>query len=281
MDKGLGKGLEAIFGEELVRENETVEWIHVEMIEANPYQPRQQFDDEQLQELAQSIEQSGVIQPIIVRKKGKKYELVAGERRLRATQLAGKETIPTIIREITDEQSMEYALLENLQRTNLNPIEEAQAYEKLSTALQLKQNDLAKRVGKSRPYIANMLRLLKLPQSVQKMLIEGQLSNGHGRALLGLKDESQIEPLAERAIQYFWNVRQVEQQVQQLNDNVSHETKKETPRNVFIESEEQQLEQYFGTKVQIKQTKNKGKIEIEFMTDDDLERILQLMKREQ
>ncbi|HEY9581399.1 MAG TPA: ParB/RepB/Spo0J family partition protein, partial [Savagea sp.] len=261
MDKGLGKGLEAIFGEELVRENETVEWIHVEMIEANPYQPRQQFDDEQLQELAQSIEQSGVIQPIIVRKKGKKYELVAGERRLRATQLAGKETIPTIIREITDEQSMEYALLENLQRTNLNPIEEAQAYEKLSTALQLKQNDLAKRVGKSRPYIANMLRLLKLPQSVQKMLIEGQLSNGHGRALLGLKDESQIEPLAERAIQYFWNVRQVEQQVQQLNDNVSHETKKETPRNVFIESEEQQLEQYFGTKVQIKQTKNKGKIE--------------------
>ncbi len=281
MDKGLGKGLEAIFGEELVRENETVEWIHVEMIEANPYQPRQQFDDEQLQELAQSIEQSGVIQPIIVRKKGQKYELVAGERRLRATQLAGKETIPTIIREITDEQSMEYALLENLQRTNLNPIEEAQAYEKLSTALQLKQNDLAKRVGKSRPYIANMLRLLKLPQSVQQMLIEGQLSNGHGRALLGLKDESQIEPLAERAIQYFWNVRQVEQQVQQLNDNVSHETKKETPRNVFIESEEQQLEQYFGTKVQIKQTKNKGKIEIEFMTDDDLERILQLMKREQ
>lgn len=281
MDKGLGKGLEAIFGEELVRENETVEWIHVEMIEANPYQPRQQFDDEQLQELAQSIEQSGVIQPIIVRKKGQKYELVAGERRLRATQLAGKETIPTIIREITDEQSMEYALLENLQRTNLNPIEEAQAYEKLSAALQLKQNDLAKRVGKSRPYIANMLRLLKLPQSVQQMLIEGQLSNGHGRALLGLKDESQIEPLAERAIQYFWNVRQVEQQVQQLNDNVSHETKKETPRNVFIESEEQQLEQYFGTKVQIKQTKNKGKIEIEFMTDDDLERILQLMKREQ
>lgn len=281
MDKGLGKGLEAIFGEELVRENETVEWIHVEMIEANPYQPRQQFDDEQLQELAQSIEQSGVIQPIIVRKKGQKYELVAGERRLRATQLAGKETIPTIIREITDEQSMEYALLENLQRTNLNPIEEAQAYEKLSKALQLKQNDLAKRVGKSRPYIANMLRLLKLPQSVQQMLIEGQLSNGHGRALLGLKDESQIEPLAERAIQYFWNVRQVEQQVQQLNDNVSHETKKETPRNVFIESEEQQLEQYFGTKVQIKQTKNKGKIEIEFMTDDDLERILQLMKREQ
>lgn len=273
-------GLQAIFGETTVEETDQFKHIPVSQIDANPYQPRQQFDDEQLTELSQSIDQSGVIQPIIVRRKEGRYELVAGERRLRATQLAGHQHIPAIIREITDVESMEYALLENLQRTNLNPIEEAQAYEKLAITLDLKQSELAKRVGKSRPYVANMLRLLKLPETVQQLLIDGQLSNGHGRALLGLKNPNQMELLAEQAVHHYWNVRQIEKKVQQLNEDVSHETKKATPRNIFIESEERQLEQFFGTKVQIKQSNNRGKIEIEFMTDEDLERILQLIKQE-
>ncbi|MCR9040163.1 ParB/RepB/Spo0J family partition protein [Bacillus sp. L381] len=274
---GLGKGINALFNQVDLSE-ETVEEIKISDLRPNPYQPRKQFDDESLAELKESIIQHGILQPIIVRKSLKGYDIVAGERRYRAAKLAGKETVPAIVRELSESLMREIALLENLQREDLSPLEEALAYDSLLKHLDITQEQLAKRLGKSRPHIANHLRLLTLPESIQNLIAEGTLSMGHGRTLLGLKNKNKLEPLVKKVVEDQLNVRQLEQLIQQLNSNVPRETKKKEPvQDVVLKERESYLQNYFGTTVNIKRQKKKGKIEIEFFSNEDLERILELL----
>ncbi|MDR7910091.1 ParB/RepB/Spo0J family partition protein [Bacillus velezensis] len=274
---GLGKGINALFNQVDLSE-ETVEEIKISDLRPNPYQPRKQFDDESLAELKESIIQHGILQPIIVRKSLKGYDIVAGERRYRAAKLAGKETVPAIVRDLSESLMREIALLENLQREDLSPLEEALAYDSLLKHLDLTQEQLAKRLGKSRPHIANHLRLLTLPESIQNLIAEGTLSMGHGRTLLGLKNKNKLELLVKKVVEEQLNVRQLEQLIQQLNNNVPRETKKKEPvQDVVLKERESYLQNYFGTTVNIKRQKKKGKIEIEFFSNEDLERILELL----
>ncbi|MBM7716813.1 ParB/RepB/Spo0J family partition protein [Siminovitchia sp. FSL H7-0308] len=278
MAKGLGKGINALFANMEVGTEEAVREISLREIKPNPYQPRKLFSPEAIDELKESIKQHGILQPIILRKIGKGYEIVAGERRFRAAKAARLATIPAVIREFNDEQMMELAVLENLQREDLTPIEEARAYQTLMTNLNVTQEELAKRLGKSRPHIANHVRLLALPADIQKYITEGKLSMGHGRTLLGLKRKEQMKLMAEKTIKEGLNVRQLEKLIQNINENVPRETKKTPPKkDVFIREQEHRLREKFGTTVTIKQTKNKGKIEIEFLSPEDLERILELI----
>jgi len=277
MAKGLGKGINALFAN-LESEEETVQEIKIKDLRPNPYQPRKVFDSSAIEELKESIIQHGILQPIIVRKSIKGYEIVVGERRFRAAKEAGLESVPAVVRDLTDEKMMELALLENLQREDLTPIEEAKAYQSLLEHLHITQEELAKRLGKSRPHIANHLRLLSLPPTVQDYISEGKLSMGHGRALLGLKKKDKMKPLTEKILKEKLNVRQVEQIVQQLNEPVSRETKKsKEEKDIFIRERESYLREKLGTSVVIKQQKKKGKIEIEFFSKDDLDRILELL----
>ena len=277
MAKGLGKGINALFPGESLAKHERIEQIHVKSIKPNPYQPRKIFTKEAIEELSDSIREHGILQPIIVRKKGTTYEIVAGERRVRAAKSIGLDEVPAIVRALSDEETMEIAILENLQREDLTPIEEAEAYHQLMDKLDLTQEQLAFRLGKSRSHIANHVRLLALPKKIRNFITDGTLSMGHGRTLLGLRNKPQIEPLADRVIKEGLNVRQLERLVQQLNENVPREPK---PKNVdlFMKERETSLREFFGTNVKIKQSKNKGKIEIEFFSEEDLERILELLQ---
>lgn len=279
MAKGLGKGINALFpGEDLdLDQLEQVEQILIIDIKPNPFQPRKIFDEEALKELSESIKEHGVLQPIILRKKGSKFEIVVGERRYRASQLANLEAIPAVIRELNDQQMMELAILENLQREDLTAIEEAEAYQNLLEHLNLTQEQLAFRLGKSRPHIANHIRLLSLPQVVRDAISDGIFSMGHGKALLGLKKRKNIPLIMQKSIKENLNVRQLEALVQRLNENVPRETKK-VQKDIFTKEKESELRELFGTPVSIVKNKDKGKIEIEFYSDDDLERILQLLE---
>ncbi|WP_169056121.1 ParB/RepB/Spo0J family partition protein [Bacillus pumilus] len=277
MAKGLGKGINALFNT-VDSNEETVEEIKIKDLRPNPYQPRKTFDEDALSDLKESIQQHGVLQPIIVRKSIKGYDIVAGERRFRAAQQAGLTTIPAIVREFSETLMREIALLENLQREDLSPLEEAEAYASLLDHLSVTQEELAKRLGKSRPHIANHLRLLTLPDEVQKLIEDGTLSMGHGRTLLSLKNKNKLAPLVKKIVDEGLNVRQVEKLVQQLNENVPRETKKkEAPKDRVLKERESFLQNYFGTSVTIKKQKKKGKIEIEFLSNEDLERILELL----
>ncbi|MEB2356997.1 ParB/RepB/Spo0J family partition protein [Bacillus pumilus] len=277
MAKGLGKGINALFNT-VDSNEETVEEIKIKDLRPNPYQPRKTFDEDALSDLKESIQQHGVLQPIIVRKSIKGYDIVAGERRFRAAQQAGLTTIPAIVREFSETLMREIALLENLQREDLSPLEEAEAYASLLDHLSVTQEELAKRLGKSRPHIANHLRLLTLPDEVQKLIADGTLSMGHGRTLLSLKNKNKLAPLVKKIVDEGLNVRQVEKLVQQLNENVPRETKKkEAPKDRVLKERESFLQNYFGTSVTIKKQKKKGKIEIEFLSNEDLERILELL----
>ncbi|MGB3261661.1 ParB/RepB/Spo0J family partition protein [Paenisporosarcina sp.] len=278
MSKGLGKGINALFPGESINQMESVEKIPVKEIKVNPYQPRKIFDETALSELTESIKEHGVLQPIILRRRGKSFEIVVGERRFRASKAAGLKEIPAVIREFTDQQMMEIAILENLQREDLTPIEEADAYQNLMENLSLTQEQLAFRLGKSRPHIANHIRLLSLPEVVRELISANKLSMGHGRALLGLKRKKLIPSIAEKVMKENLNVRQLESLVQRMNEDVSRETSKVPNKDIFIKEKESQLREYFGTTVSIKKSKNKGKIEIEFFSEDDLERILELLE---
>ncbi|PZX03736.1 ParB family chromosome partitioning protein [Psychrobacillus insolitus] len=278
MVKGLGKGINALFPGEDLEPLEVVQQISLVDIKPNPFQPRKVFDEEALKELAESIKEHGVLQPIIIRKKGSKFEIVVGERRYRASQEVGLEEIPAVVRELNDQQMMELAILENLQREDLTPIEEAEAYQKLMEHLSLTQEQLAFRLGKSRPHIANHIRLLSLPEEVRAAISIGELSMGHGRALLGLKKKKTIPLIMQKTLKENLNVRQLEALVQRLNDNVPRETKQEENKDIFTKEKESELREIFGTSVSITKNKNKGKIEIEFYSEDDLERILQLLE---
>lgn len=283
---GLGRGIEALFEENTIAEpvaGETVQDVKLTLIRPNPYQPRRTFDQAALKELAKSIEESGVFQPVILRQPDpaiERYELIAGERRFRASKLAKQATIPAIVRNMSDEQMMEVAVLENLQREDLTPLEEAQAYQTLMDKLSLTQAQVANRLGKSRPYIANYLRLLGLPKLIKDALNDGQLSMGQARTILGLKDKKKLVALAKRAMADNLTVRQLEQVVAQMNGTAKKKAaRRGTRKPVYIREAESQLQSKFGTKVSVAQSRKRGtgKIEIPYTSNDDLTRILKLL----
>lgn len=282
-ENALGKGLSAIFGDSIDEVLEDIQQgasdaygtqkteIAIADIKVNPYQPRKHFDDEKLQELADSIKLHGVFTPILVKKAVQGYELITGERRWRAAQKAGKETIPAIIMELNDQQMMEIALLENIQREDLNAIEEAQGYEKLIQKIGYTQEQLAKRIGKSREHVANLLRLLKLPESVQNYVVTKQLSMGHVRALLGLKNDALIEEVAQKAIQLHLSVRAVETMVKNLNEPKEKTTQSKRDHNL------DPIEHRLQTKLQTKVKIDDKHITISYQGTQDLNRILELL----
>ncbi|WP_163539635.1 ParB/RepB/Spo0J family partition protein [Gracilibacillus sp. YIM 98692] len=278
MAKGLGKGINAFFPELEESSTDQVEEISILECRPNPYQPRKVFEEEAIEELKESILQHGILQPLTVRKSIKGYEIVVGERRFRAAKEANFEKIPVIVKDLTDEQMMELALLENIQREDLTPIEEANAYDRLINELGITQDQLAKRLGKSRSHIANLVRLLSLPEHIMKLINQGALSMGHGRALLGLKDKEKLKPLVNKIVHEKLNVRQVESLIQELNKQPLKQVKKKEKKDIFITEKENQLKSYFGTNVKINKGKRKGKIEIEFFSEDDLNRILDKME---
>lgn len=283
---GLGRGIEALFEENdfnEINDNETVQDVKLSLIRPNPYQPRRTFDQKALRELASSIQESGVFQPIILRQpdpKLKRYELIAGERRFRASKLAKQTTIPAIIRTMSDEKMMEVAVLENLQREDLTPLEEAQAYQTLMDKLSLTQVQVAERLGKSRPYIANYLRLLSLPNEIKELVSAGKLSMGQARTLLGLKDRKQLVKLAKQAVEKNLTVRQLEELVAQMNGTAEKKRAKRRQRKpAYVREAESQLQSKFGTKVAVapSRKKNAGKIEIPYTSADDFNRILEVL----
>ncbi|WP_409296367.1 ParB/RepB/Spo0J family partition protein [Peribacillus sp. SCS-26] len=279
MAKGLGKGINALFPNLEANKEDIIQEVKLKELRPNPYQPRKVFQPAAIEELRNSIEQHGILQPLIVRKSIKGYEIVAGERRFRAAKEAGFQKVPVVVRSFNEQQMMELALLENLQREDLNPLEEAMAYQTLLEKLDLTQEELSKRLGKSRPHIANHIRLLSLPAEIQDLISEGKISMGHGRALLSLKDKSLIPQAAGKCLKEGMNVRQLEGMINGLNEDVPRETEKKKPekKDVFIKERENTLRERFGTTVTIKQSKKKGKIEIEFFSKEDLDRILELL----
>ncbi|WP_068778613.1 ParB/RepB/Spo0J family partition protein [Paenibacillus sp. GM2] len=280
MSKRLGKGLDALIPSLSIDEDEKVIEIPLNQLRANPYQPRKTFDEESIKELAESIRQHGVIQPIIVRSVLKGYEIIAGERRFRASQFCGNTSIPAVVKSFSDQQVMEIALIENLQRENLNAMEVAVAYQGLMDQFQLTQEELSLKVGKSRSHIANFLRLLSLPDEVKEYVSRGTLSMGHARALVGLKDSTIIMQLAKQCIDHEWSVRDLENAVQQL-DKKKLESKKAAvkKRDPYIEEVEEELRERYKTTVKIKENKDKGKIEINYYSKQDLQRLLDILSQ--
>jgi len=282
-NKRLGKGLEQLFSNEridfnnleesIIRETSSKDIVEINLddIRSNPYQPRKTFDNEALNELADSIKEHGVVQPIIVKKGIKGYELVAGERRTKAAKIAGLSTIPAIIRDFNDEEMMEIALIENIQRENLNPIEEALAYENIIKTTGLTQDEIATKFGKSRSYITNMLGLLKLPEETKKLVEDKKLSSSHARTLSKMEDEDEINKIAKEIVKYNLNVRDVEDLTRKIK---TPSQKKAVPNTYKIF--EDIMRDKIGTKVKI----SNKKIEIPFDSDKDLERILEIINIE-
>ncbi|AWV36498.1 ParB/RepB/Spo0J family partition protein [Paenibacillus odorifer] len=278
MSKRLGKGLDALIPSLSINEDDKVVEIPLAQLRANPYQPRKDFNEEAIQELAESIRQHGVIQPIIVRSVLKGYEIIAGERRFRASQYCGKPTIPAVVRNLSDQQVMEIALIENLQRENLNAMEIAVAYQGLMDQFSLTQEELSLKVGKSRSHIANFLRLLTLPEEVKEYVSRGTMSMGHARAIVALKDPEVIKQLAEQCVEQQWSVRELEETVKNLDRKPTNGTKiKVVKRDPYIDNVEEALRERFKTTVKIKQGKEKGKIELNYYSAQDLERLLELL----
>lgn len=284
--RALGRGLEQLFNtenldldsfEKSVYETTSKDEIYelpIDELRPNPYQPRKTFDEETLRELADSIEEHGVFQPIIVKKSIKGYEIIAGERRFRASKMAGKDTIPAIVRDFSDEEMMEIALLENLQREDLNAIEEALAYKSLQEKLGITQEELAKKVGKSRSHITNMLGLLRLPDEVKEMVSDNKLTMGHARMLSKLEDSNQIKEMAEQIVTEGLSVREVES----LGDNPTIEKKNKIVRKEKKEfSEYKYAENLLRDKLDTKVKINDRKIEIHFTSTADLNRILEVL----
>ena len=279
MSKRLGRGLDALIPSLSVNDDDKVVEVSLQQLRPNPYQPRKNFDEQSIQELAESIKQHGVIQPIIVRSVLKGYEIIAGERRFRASQLLGQATIPAVVRNFSDQQVMEIALIENLQRENLNAIELALAYQALMDQFALTQEELSVKVGKSRSHIANFLRLLQLPEEVKEYVSRGTLSMGHARAIVGVKDPVKVKQLAKSAISQEWSVRQLEEAIQQLHKKGKTADKAKTARkDPYLDELEENLRERFRTTVKIKQSKDKGKIEIAYFSKQDLERLLEMLQ---
>ena len=288
----LGNGLEGLFGidesvESAKKEKDNVSretFLRLSEIEPNRTQPRRNFDEDALQELADSIKQYGVIQPIVVQKKGKRYEIIAGERRWRAARKAGLLEVPVIVKEFAAEDIFAIALIENIQRQDLNPIEEAQAYSRLIEEHHLKQDELAEKVAKNRVTITNSMRLLKLDERVQQMLIDNMLTGGHARALLSIADKEKQHTLALKVFDEKLSVRETEslvkKELQPEPEKKEVKVEKETGDQVIYREIENNMKNILGTKVEIKKkAKNKGRIEIEYYSLEELERLIELINR--
>ena len=296
--RGLGKGLDALFSDQSVTETE--ESIYTEaaeklalkngevlvktsLIVPNVNQPRKTFDDEALTELTQSIHEYGVLTPLIVKKTGETYEIIAGERRWRAAQAAGVKELPVVIRDYDDQQAAEIAIIENLQRENLNPIEEAMAYQQLIDDYELSQEEVALKVSKNRTTITNALRLLKLSPEVRKLVLEGMLSGGQARTLLAIDDAAQQLALAQETVASKLSVRELEKRVKSLGRKKTTKSRSgagsdERDLSIFYQEYERKLEDKFGTKIKINRKDNsKGRIEIDYYSAADLERILEML----
>ncbi len=307
-NRGLGRGLDSLFsGMEIsIQEPEEIEafasgkkqdkssdeeqknveidensirYIDINDIKPNANQPRKDFNEEKISELADSILEHGIIQPLVLRKSGKGYEIVAGERRWRAARKAELKKIPCIIRELTDEQNMLLSIIENMQREDLNPIEEAEAIHQMVDTYGLTQEQVSKSLGKSRPYITNALRLLRLPDEVQLLVTEGQLTAGHARALVTIEDKNKLVSLAKKAAEEGLSVREMERLA---NEAISEEKKKPRKRSKArppeVAAVEDELKDILGTRVNLKQRGRKGKLEIEYYSRDELERLLEMFK---
>ena len=273
--KGLGRGLEAIFAEEVPAQNTPV-GIRLSDIEPNPRQPRQDFEPVALEELAQSIRENGIITPITLRKTGDTYQIIAGERRWRASRLAGLTEIPAIVLDVDENTAYALALIENLQREDLNPMEEAEGYRRLTQELGLTQEQAALRVGRSRPAVANALRLLSLPKSVEALLRDKQLSAGHARALLPLEREVVMLKAAQTILEQQLSVRQTEALVKQLQKTPADKPEK-TP-DIYVQDLERAMAAFTGHKITIKHGEKKGKITIEYYGNEDLEAVCEALK---
>lgn len=309
--KGLGKGLGAIFGEDVVKEsadeaakivarkkkasgvaetssessieNQSGELlVKVALIEPNKGQPRMDFNEEQMQELAESIKRHGILQPLLVQKKGSFYEIIAGERRWRAAKMAGLKEVPVVLREYDRQQSMEIALIENVQRADLNPIEEAKAYQQLILEFGLKQEEIAERVSKNRTTITNAMRLLKLDETIQDMLVNNMITSGHARALLALEDKGQQLKAAKMIVDGGLSVRETERLVKRMLREAKEEEKPQKEDNslsYIYQNLEERMKTVMGTKVTIhNKDKNKGRIEIEYYSEAELERIVEMIE---
>lgn len=285
---GLGKGLDSLIPEgkkpipskksEEQEVKQAEQMVKITKIEPNREQPRRYFEEDALQELADSIKQFGVLQPLLVQKKGDFYEIIAGERRWRAAKLAGVKEVPVIVREYTEQEVVEIALIENIQRENLNPIEEALAYKRLLTEFHLKQDEVAERVSKSRTAVTNSMRLLNLSEKVQKMVIEELISAGHARALLGIENQDEQYELAMKILDEKLSVRDIENIIQKMK-NPKQKKEKQPVENAFIYKDlEEKMIALMGTKVSVNhKAKGKGKIEIEYYSNEELERIFDLL----
>jgi ParB family chromosome partitioning protein len=274
----LGRGLRALIPQAEEERGEEIRLIPVNVVQPNPYQPRRHFDEEGLSELAASIAEKGVLQPITVREKDGVFELVAGERRWRAAQMAGLGEIPAVVRELDDREVMEIALIENLQREDLNPIEEAEAYAVLMREFSLTQEEVAQAVGKGRPTIANRLRLLRLPESVKAWVAGGRLSAGHAKILVAM-DDKLAEELAHRCVEEGWSVRQLEEFLELAKGKPEKQKPSRVPReqSPLIREVEERLQEVLGTRVRIKDKKGKGRIEVEYYSTEELNRILEVI----
>ena len=295
LSKGLGKGLDSMIPDKIQETKESFsdgiasvgkeQLIDINKIEPNKEQPRKAFNEDSLTDLADSIKQFGIIQPLIVQKKGQQYKIIAGERRWRAAKIAGLREIPVIIKDYTPQEVLEIALIENIQREDLNPIEEAMAYQNLIQEFKLKQDELAERVSKSRAAIANAMRLLKLDSRVQQMIIDDMISSGHARALITIEDKDEQYNVATQVFDLKLSVRETEKLVKKLLEGHSNQKKNKagnlTEQEIIILKDiENRLKTIIGSKVSIsKKQKNKGKIEIEYYSSDELERIIELFQK--
>ncbi|WP_196001793.1 ParB/RepB/Spo0J family partition protein [Clostridium sp. 1001271B_151109_B4] len=285
---GLGKGLNALIPEDTMilekketkveSKNEGYTLIDINLIKNNDSQPRKRFDDERIMELAESIKSNGIVQPLILKKDNSEYVIVAGERRWRAAKSIGIKEVPAVVMDLTEKQVLEISLIENIQREDLNSIEEATAYKRLISDFSLTQEQLSKRIGKSRVAITNTLRLLNLSDDVQQYIIEGVISEGHGRALLAITDSKLQCELAQNVIDDKLSVRELEIMIRKLKDDSGRsKNKSRKENNPYYKDVTERLENYFGTKVNITNKNNKGKIEIEYYSEEDLQRILEII----
>lgn len=287
--RGLGMGLEALFNNVEINAQDIhdatnaqeggIVFLDINDIKPNSKQPRKSFDEEKIEELARSIEVHGILQPIMVRPLKEGYEIVAGERRWRAARKASLKKVPCLIRELDEEQNMLFAIIENMQREDLNPMEEAEALNQMISTYGLTQEEVSKSIGKSRPYITNALRLLKLPMHVQNMVTEGALTSGHARAIAGIKDEKKQLEIANHAVRSGISVREIETLIGESGDGNKKKTsvKKPKTKSREITDVEEELKIILGTKVSIVHGTKRGKIEIEYYSKDELERIIELM----
>lgn len=273
--KGLGKGLDSLFGSYEPQETDVVRMISVNLIDNNPDQPRKQFNEERLKELADSIREHGIVQPLIVRRNGERYTIIAGERRFRAAMMAEKTEVPAIVRDMDGREVMEVALIENIQRENLNPIEEAAAIRFLMNEHDLTQEEVAKRLSKSRPAIANSVRLLKLPDAVQGFLREGTIAPGHARVLASVEDEELLEKLAAKCAESGWSVRETEEQVKKaiLLEELHKRPRRTRRLSNDLAAARTRMRERLGTRVDIQGDEHKGRIVIEYYTDEGLQSV--------